>query len=432
MVGRRVPSTGAHDEVGAVRGEQYGAEHRGAVAELGQHDGGRGGVGEHVAAQAHPDRLEQRLAGPGQVATDHDDAGVEQVDDRRETPAQVHAGVLEQPRCGDVAGPGRLEDVIDRGVGQLGAHHLRDAVGGGVRLEAAAAPAPADRALLVDGEVPDLARGAACAVQDLAVHDQTGTDTGGHLDVDDLVLAAGGTDEVLGESAEVGVVVDVDGSFEAFLGDALGVDPDPAREDGRGPHDVIADRGRQAHADGADLVPAVPGFGQGLVEQGVGELEAVLVAMVVREALPLLDQRLAGQVGDRYREVAVADVDADDQAGRARQPDHRAPASTARLGLDQARGGERPDDVGDGAGGQSGDSRELRLGDRLLRAAAEYVDDAALVGRPQRGGRAGRMRLAPAARRRHGGHCAAGHTLSSSVERYEGLHHRLESFAFNS
>ena len=36
------------------------------------------GVGhgvEHVAAQAHPDRLEQRLAGPGQVAADHDPPG---------------------------------------------------------------------------------------------------------------------------------------------------------------------------------------------------------------------------------------------------------------------------------------------------------------------------------------------------------------------
>ena len=55
----------------------------------------------------------------------------------------------------------------------------------------------------------DLAGGAAVAVEEPVLEHDAGADAGGDLDEDRAVVAAGDAVPVLGEGAEVGVVVDV-------------------------------------------------------------------------------------------------------------------------------------------------------------------------------------------------------------------------------
>jgi hypothetical protein len=78
-----------------------------------------------------------------------------------------------------------------------------------VGLEAAAAPAPAQRALVVEREVADLPGGAGAAPEQRVVDDQPGTDAGGDLHEDHVRMTLAGAVPVLGERPEVGVVVDL-------------------------------------------------------------------------------------------------------------------------------------------------------------------------------------------------------------------------------
>ena len=237
---------------------------------------------------------------------------------------------------------------------------------------------------------------------------RSGTDAGGDLDVDHLVLAAGGAVPVLGQGAEVGVVVDVDRSPKRSAA-TRGVDPHPAGEDGRGPHDVVADRRRQAHADRGR---SGPGLDQPREDRG-REVEALLVAMVGGDG-PLLDQWLPGEVGDRDREVAVADVDADHEAGGAGEPDRPCPGVRCPARSRSGRRRELADDVGDGAGARPVTRASSAWVTGSSARAAEYVDHAALVGGAQRRRRAGRARpCCPSPSWRH---CAASHPLSSRVD----------------
>ena len=83
----------------------------------------------------------------------------------------MQPGVLQRPLGADVPGPGRGEDLVEVGGRQLAGHHRQHGLGRGVGLQAAAAAAAAQRALLVEGEVADLAGGAAGAVEELVVDD---------------------------------------------------------------------------------------------------------------------------------------------------------------------------------------------------------------------------------------------------------------------
>ena len=68
---------------------------------------------------------------------------------------------------------------------------------------------------LVEDRVADLARRAAGAVEQAPVDDQPGADAGGHLEVDEVARTPARRPSALGQRAEVGVVVDVDGQAEA-------------------------------------------------------------------------------------------------------------------------------------------------------------------------------------------------------------------------
>ena len=127
---------------------------------------------------------------------------------------------------------GRRDHLVDRGVGHLGGHQLEHAARRGVGLQTAPAAAPAYRTLLVDGQVADLTRRAAGAAEELVVDDDPRPDAGGELEVDRRGVSSGHAHPVLGQGAEVGVVLDVHRAGEVLLGDLAGVDPDPAGKDG--------------------------------------------------------------------------------------------------------------------------------------------------------------------------------------------------------
>ena len=80
---------------------------------------------------------------------------------------------------------------------------------------------------------------------------------------------------VLGQRAEVGVVLDVHGDAEPLLGDRAGVDVLPAREDGRGPDHVVGHRRGQPEADVAHG-PVHPSH---RVQHRAGQLQGLGVAV---------------------------------------------------------------------------------------------------------------------------------------------------------
>src|SRR5256885_1337038 len=82
---------------------------------------------------------------------------------------------------------------------------------------APAQPAAANRPVLVDQHVADLAGGAARAAVQAAAEDQPGADARREHQVDHLAGVAPGAEHRLGESAEIGVVVDVHRQPEAPL-----------------------------------------------------------------------------------------------------------------------------------------------------------------------------------------------------------------------
>ena len=125
-----------------------------------------------VAAQADPGRLEQQVAGAAMSPPTTTIAGLSRFTMLARPQPEVQPGVLEAPagrrRCplraaattSSRSAPGSCPAIIARTV-----------PGRGVGLQAAAAAAPAQRALVVEREVADLAGRAAGAVEELVVDD---------------------------------------------------------------------------------------------------------------------------------------------------------------------------------------------------------------------------------------------------------------------
>ena len=162
-----------------------------------------------------PQRLEQQVAGLGQLAADEDALGGEQVARAGDGAAEGAAGVGDDAPAADVARL-RLSDDLAQGqaVAVAAAQRLEDGLGAGEGLQAAAVAAAADRAAVVDRHVADLAGGAARAVVEAAVEDEAGADAGGDLDVDEVRAVAAGAPHDLRQRAEVGVVLDAHGQAE--------------------------------------------------------------------------------------------------------------------------------------------------------------------------------------------------------------------------
>ena len=315
--------------------------------------------------------IEQKVARLTQVSAHDDRVGVEHVADRGHRAAEHAPGVGDRALAAGVAPVGQphdLDDAQDLAAAapeQVGERRPRD-----VGLEAAAVAAAADRAGLVDQHVADLARHAAAAAVGAAVDDQPGADARGDHHVERVARVAGRAERDLGQRAQVGVVVEVDGQV-AEAPAHLGRDGEalPAGEDRGRAHRaaVVVDRARQRHADADDLGVAEAGLREQLVDELGRRVERALGVVVDVLGADRLGEHRAREVRDRRVDAVVPEVDADDGAGRAvqRQQRRRAAGGHAgrRVGVgvldDEAVGLQVGDEARDGRAREPGDARDL-------------------------------------------------------------------------
>src|SRR6185436_16368710 len=116
---------------------------------------------DRPASHGFPQRIEQDLARGGEVSTQHDQLRIEQVVHVGGGQPNVTAGVGQHATATRVADPCQFDDVRDRQPVTVAAPQvLGDRVRVGECVEAAAPPALADEAVLVDGRVSELPGGA--------------------------------------------------------------------------------------------------------------------------------------------------------------------------------------------------------------------------------------------------------------------------------
>ena len=190
-----------------------------------------------------------------ELAADDDELGVEEVAQARGGDADVPAGVRDDPSRAAVAGVDAWSRSLSRCIPSLGGNSDSSAGPAGVGLEAAAVAAPADRSVLVDRDVPDLAGLAVDAAEQVAADDEAGADGVADADEDRGGCRAGAAFARLGETAEVRLAVDEDGPADAG-GEALGdVDALPAAQQaGGGDHaGARVDGRRQRESDGEQV-----------------------------------------------------------------------------------------------------------------------------------------------------------------------------------
>ena len=276
-----------------------------------------------------------------------------------------------QPRCSPASSrarwaptlPGlrRDHDRVEVGAGQLAGHHRLHGAGRGVGLQAAAAAAAAQRALVVEGEVADLAGRAAGAVEELVVDDDAGADAGGDLHEDRAVVAAA--------DARAGARPARRGwrrSRRARGRRTAARRPRGCRRPpspGRSPRSGRRRWSPARAARGRRGAPARAPEPSRRASSRPGRAPRAWSWPAV-EAPALLGEQVAGQVAERDGDVAVAEVDAGDQAGGPGQPDGGAAAPAARVGLDQAGRGELAHDVGDRRRREAGGPGQLGLRER--------------------------------------------------------------------
>ncbi len=261
-------------------------------------------------------------------------------------------------------------------------------------LQAAPVAAAADRAGLVQGDVADLARGAARAPVDLPVDHQARADAAGHLDVGEVAQAPAGAPDQLAEGAEVGVVVDVHRHAEALGQLAAGGDAGPAGQDRGGAQrpGLHVDRAGHAQAHADHLVRTEAGLREQPLDQGLGPVEALRGRDVDVHRGALLGEDPVGEVADRDPQVGVAEIDPHHDARVTAERD-AAGAPSAGGGVGHHDGAallQFSDDVGHRGRRESGPAGDLGLGQRA--GHPHRAEDSFQVGPVQRGLRARSVR----------------------------------------
>ena len=165
-----------------------------------------------------------------------------------------------QPRCSPASSRARWADDVARRArprrcrrasapGSCPAIIASDAAGGGVGLQAAAAAAPAQRALVVEGEVADLPGRAAGAVEELVVDDDARRRRRRRSSRRPSCRGRAPTPCRCSASApRLASFSTWTGTPNCFSATRARVDALPAGEDRRGPDDVVGDRRRAGPA----------------------------------------------------------------------------------------------------------------------------------------------------------------------------------------
>ncbi len=170
--------------------------------------------------------VDEQAAGLDDAAAEHEALGIDDTGQVGEAEADPPAHFFDDAASRRVTGFGGSRDVLAAhalGIAAGHAHDLAESSGqgglagpdaqsraGGEALPAAVAPAGTGWAVGVDDHVPDFAGEARRAHLDAVVHHDAAADARAERDHHDVVEAAGGTQAMLGQDGEVGVVLDDD------------------------------------------------------------------------------------------------------------------------------------------------------------------------------------------------------------------------------
>src|SRR4051794_29741779 len=343
-----------------------------APAELPRHHVDLGRCARYrVAADRLGDRGEQDITGGTQIAADDHPLRIEDVAEVADRDADAAARVGDHALRKRIAGMRALDQLVHPDL--LATDRVERARhGGGARhgLEAAAVAAAADLAVLAEERVAELARGAARAAVEPSLDDERAADAGAHAHEDEVLRAAAGAPDELGERAEVGVVLHAHDHPEPLAHRRGGVHAHPARQDrGRADGAVAArDRTRDAHADAEHALAVDPGLLERALDQLRGDVEAVARGGVDVDIAPQLGEDRVREVAHDPADVAVSEVDADDRAGGAiEREQHRRPADALVVAValgraldEQARALQVAYEARDGRARESRGARDVR------------------------------------------------------------------------
>jgi hypothetical protein len=370
-----------------IGGETEGPHESGARAQLAGDDLGSRGEARGEGAVDHlPHRAQQQLAGARQVPADDDARRVEDAGDIGRGDADVRARLGDGADADIVAGHGPHDDVAELEPRVAGLEPLDDGVSSRDRLEASEVAAAAQRAVLDDHGVAELARAAARAAVPASTDHEAGADPVAHLDEHGVALAAQCSQAMLREGGQIRGVVDHHGHPQGALDGLADRDALPT------PHDAGASdhaacgihRRRDRDTHGEQLV-AIRRHGlEHVGEQHADATDLVVGAVIARERHLVLGDHGEARVGERHAQLPLGEVDAAHQPRGVRERDVLgAAARSHRLrGAEHARFGELLDDVGDGGGGEARRARELDL--REPPVLLDGVDDAAAIRLAQR------------------------------------------------
>ena len=325
---------------------------------------------------------EQQLSGAGQLAP-HDHAlRVDQVAQIGRRDADVPARVRDRTDAAGVAGHRLQHHIAQLQAAEVIAQLVEDGRPAGDRLQASPVAAAAERAVLADRGVPELARDAVAPAEQLPVQHQSRTDPVADVERYGVPLPASGAEPRLRQRCQVRGVVDEHRALHPALHDVRHLDAVPAAHDAAAADRAAGpvDRRGKRDADREDFLARRIHRLQHVGEQHRHLVELVVGAVVAGERHVVLGHDGVGDVGEGDAHVPHREVDARDQAEGVRQGDllGAAPAADALRGVQDARDGQLFDDVRDRRRRQSRGPRELDLGQSAV--LLDGVDDAGSVG----------------------------------------------------
>ena len=312
-----------------------------------------------------------RRKDPGEEPTEHDDVGIEHVDQTGDSDRQPARLDRERGHDGGLGSIGPFQQILHRRSAAVG---IESRTREQCRLAHLGLPAPhrsaaAQFAVGIDRHVTDLPGESVGPTDRSSGIDEPSTDADLTRDVDHLIEADGGAEAGFGERSEVGIVADRDRqTVGKEVGERLAhgdVDPADVR---RGDHQPVATANESRHRDTATDELTLPPFGVDIpaVEQRreVGDRGIDVEAIAGAGEAHAAHQRTV-EGDDRRADLVDEDLDrkgtdrsiVDPDEGR-RAPG--APVGFRRLFDHETEEFQLADESGDGTAGEPGCPHELR------------------------------------------------------------------------